>query len=67
VDDCGNWDAWIDALPECTAQGYYEAEVLEALRAKAQQYIEALVEKGQTVPVDKAVQTTNTRVIRITL
>jgi predicted RNase H-like HicB family nuclease len=65
MDDCGNWEAWIEALPECTARGYSEEEALQALQQKAQQYIEAMMEKGQAVPVDKAVQTESDRVITI--
>jgi len=66
-DECRNWNAWIAALPDCAATGYTEEEALEALRERAQEYIEALVEKGQPVPVDKAVQTVNARVLTITL
>jgi len=52
----GRWSAWIEALPGCATWGYTKEEALEALREAAQAYIEVMVEKGQPVPVERAIQ-----------
>jgi len=63
----GRWSAWIDALPGCATWGYTKEEALEALREAAQAYIEVMVEKGQPVPVERALQTVHATVVPVTL
>jgi predicted RNase H-like HicB family nuclease len=63
----GRWSAWIEALPGCATWGYTEAEAVEALREAAQAYVEVMVEHGQPVPVERAVQTVHARVVPVAL
>jgi len=63
----GRWSAWIEALPGCATWGYTKEEALEALREAAQAYLEVMVEKGQPVPVERAVQTVYATVVPVTL
>ncbi|MEK7560521.1 MAG: type II toxin-antitoxin system HicB family antitoxin [Patescibacteria group bacterium] len=66
-EDDGRWSAWIDALPGCSVWGYSKEEALDALKEAAQAYLEVLVEKGQRVPLDKAMQTIEAPVVAVTL
>lgn len=61
------WSAWIEALPGCATWGHSKEEALEALKEAAQAYIEVLTEKGQPIPVGKAVQTIEAPVVAVTL
>ena len=63
----GRWSAWIEALPGCAAWGYSKEEALDALKDTAQAYLEVLVEKGQHIPVAKAVETIDAPVVAVTL
>jgi predicted RNase H-like HicB family nuclease len=66
-EDDGRWSAWINALPGCATWGYTESEALEALREAAQAYVEVMLEKGQKVPIEKAIQTVGTPVVPVSL
>lgn len=51
-EDDGRWSAWVEALPGCATWGYSREEALEALHDAAQAYIEVLLEKGQSIPLE---------------
>jgi predicted RNase H-like HicB family nuclease len=61
------WNAWIDVLPGCAVWGYSREEALGALKEAAQAYLEVLVEKGQRIPFDKAMETIEAPVVAVTL
>ena len=66
-DEDGRWSAWIDALPGCAVWGHSQHEALEALHDAATAYIEVLKEKGQHLPLDKAIETAKTPVVAVTI
>ena len=63
----GRWSAGIDMLPGCATWGFTKKQALDALRDAAQAYIEVLLEKGGTVPVDADVETVNVPVVTVTV
>jgi len=63
----GRWSAWIEALPGCAVWGYTQEEALVALRDAAQAYVEVLLEKGQSIPVAKGVETIAAPVVAVTV
>ncbi len=63
----GRFSAWIAALPGCATWGYTEKEALAALRDAAQAYIEVLIEKGQRIPLELAVNTAYVPVVAVTV
>ena len=66
-DEDGRWSAWIAQLPGCATWGYTREEALTALRDAAQAYIEVLVEKGQAIPGEHEVETTDVPVVAVTV
>jgi predicted RNase H-like HicB family nuclease len=48
----GRWSAVVPALPGCAVDACNEAEALESIREATQQYVEVLVEEGQSVPAE---------------
>jgi antitoxin HicB len=66
-EDDGRWSAWIETLPGCAAWGYSKEEALEAIRDTAQAFLEVLAEKGQPIPLAKAVETIEAPVVAVTL
>ena len=63
----GRFSAWIAGLPGCAAWGYTEKEALAALRDAAQAYVEVLIEKGQRIPLELAVDTAYVPVVAVTV
>ena len=63
----GRFSAWIAALPGCATWGHTEKEALAALRDAAQAYIEVLIEKGQRIPLEEAVDTSYVPVVAVTV
>ena len=66
-DSDGRWSAGIDMLPGCATWGFTRKQALDALRDAAQAYIEVLLEKGGSVPVDEGVETGNMPVVTVTV
>ena len=66
-DSDGRWSAWIDSLSGCATWGFTKKQALDALRDAAQAYIEVLLEKGGSVPVDEGVETVNMPVVAVTV
>ena len=66
-EDDGRWSAWIEMLPGCAAWGNSKEEALEAIRETTQAYLEVLVEKGQGIPTEQDVKTTDAPVVAVTL
>ena len=63
----GRWSAGIDTLPGCATWGFTRKQALDALHGAAQAYIEVLLEKGGSVPVDEGVETVNVPVVTVTV
>lgn len=63
----GRWSAWIDTLPGCSAWANNKEEALEALTETAQAYIEVLLEKGQTIPLQKGVEIRDVPIVSVTI
>lgn len=66
-DEDGRWSAWIEALPGCAVWGYSKEEAITALQDVAQAYVEVLVEKGQTIPVLREVETLKTPAVAVNI
>jgi predicted RNase H-like HicB family nuclease len=52
----GWWMANVPSLPGCVTQGSSKGEALENVKEAIQLYIESLVEDGEAVPEDVAVE-----------
>jgi predicted RNase H-like HicB family nuclease len=61
------WSAWIVTLHGCAAWRYSKEETLEAIKETTQTFLEILGEKGQRIPVAKAVGTIDAPVVAVTL
>ncbi len=66
-DSDGRWSAGIDTLRGCATWGFTKKQALDALRDAAQAYIEVLLEKGNTIPVDENVETVNMPIVTVTI
>jgi predicted RNase H-like HicB family nuclease len=66
-EDDGRWSAWIETLPGCAAWGRSKEEALEAIQETAQAFLEVLVEQGQPLLIEKAVDTIDAPVVAVTL
>ena len=49
----GRWSSWIDALPGCAAWGYTRDEALQALQDGTEIFVESMLDRGLTVPVEE--------------
>ena len=49
----GRWSSWIDVLPGCAAWGYTRDEALQALQDGTEIFVESMLDRGLTVPVEE--------------
>ena len=66
-DGDGRWNAGINTLPGCATWGFTQKQALDALRDAAQVYIEILLERGLSLPLDEDVEAVNMPVVTVTV